>query len=61
MILFEYPNVFPDMIKTKKEILKLIDDDILSIVFAMNITDTLNEIYNNKIIITPFSLKNGTL
>ena len=32
LVLYEYPYIFPDMIKQKSEMLKLIDYDIISII-----------------------------
>lgn len=50
-ILFEYPHVFANMIKTKKCTLKLIDNDIMSIVFALNLDEAFEQIIDNKFII----------
>jgi hypothetical protein len=48
LILFEYPYVCPDMI-SQLNLLNLIDDDIISIIFALNLSDCLQYIFNNKI------------
>ena len=50
-ILVEYHHVFADMIKTKKCTLKLIDNDIISIVFALNLDEAFEQIIDNKFII----------
>lgn len=50
-ILFEYHHVFANMIKTKKCTLKFIDNDIISIVFALNLDEAFEQIIDNKFII----------
>lgn len=51
LILFEYNNVFIDLLKTKQDMIKLIDDDIISIIFALNLHEPIEYILDNKFII----------
>jgi hypothetical protein len=49
-ILCEYNYVFVDMIKTKQNLINLIDNDIISMCFALNYGDIIEYLYNNKIL-----------
>lgn len=49
MILMNYYYVFNDMLHTKPELINLIDNDIISILFALNYGDEITYLYNNKI------------
>lgn len=49
-ILCEYNYVFVDMIKTKKNLINLIDNDIISMCFALNYGDIIEYLYDNKIL-----------
>lgn len=51
LILYDYHYIFPSMIQSKPELIKLIDHDIITIIFALNYSQCFLALYNNKMLI----------